>query len=250
MKVSIVGYGKMGKMIHSVLIDKNIDVIHIVDPYSDNPNVNKKEIDLDLKKCDVVLDFSSPISIMDNINFYVDNSINALIGTTGWYDNIPLIKDRIKDNKIIYSGNFSLGVAIFLKMVKKAGELINSSNLYDTTIREIHHKGKADSPSGTALMIGETLLRELDNKDTLLIGNSEGKIKDNELQIVSERVGAVPGEHSVIFDSDADTITLTHTARSRIGFALGAVTCAEWLMTTDKKGLLTLDDYLEEKIGE
>ena len=182
----------------------------------------------------------------------MDFSIPAIIGTTGWLDSLDCVKayGEGKDLRIMYSGNYSIGVALFLKLCRKAGELYGKVAGYDASIYEIHHTEKKDSPSGTALMIASALMETMEGKKKILLGNSEGKIEKDSLQISSMRVGKTPGVHSVIIDSDADTITLTHTARSRAGFALGAVMAAEWIKDTTKRGILTLDDYLNETFGE
>ena len=201
---------------------------------------------------DVVIDFSSPENAVENIKKYMDFSIPAIIGTTGWLDGLDCVKayGEGKDLRIMYSGNYSIGVALFLKLCRKAGELYGKVAGYDASIYEIHHTEKKDSPSGTALMVASALMETMEGKKKILLGNSEGKIEKDSLQISSMRVGKTPGVHSVIIDSDADTITLTHTARSRAGFALGAVMAAEWIKDTTKRGILTLDDYLNETFGE
>ena len=204
------------------------------------------------ENADVVIDFSSPENAVENIKKYMDFSIPAIIGTTGWLDGLDCVKayGEGKDLRIMYSGNYSIGVALFLKLCRKAGELYGKVAGYDASIYEIHHTEKKDSPSGTALMVASALMETMEGKKKILLGNSEGKIEKDSLQISSMRVGKTPGVHSVIIDSDADTITLTHTARSRAGFALGAVMAAEWIKDTTKRGILTLDDYLNETFGE
>ncbi len=253
MKVAIVGYGRMGRAIYSILLGSNEEVVSIIDPLSNAKEVTSSVLDAaSLGDAEVVIDFSSPSSAVDNIIMYSKLGIPAVIGTTGWYSEIDKLKSIIEGDeaKILYSGNYSMGVAIFLRLVNRAGLLINKCKGYDVSIREVHHTGKADSPSGTALMIADELLSTVDKKKELLIGNSNGKIRQEQLQITSERVGKVPGIHEVTLDSDFDTITLTHSARSREGFASGAVEAARWILATDKKGLLTMDDFLDEFLGE
>ena len=253
MNVVITGFGKMGKEILSVLEKRGHNVVGVIDPFSMDTRVTEKEFsDSTFNFTDVVIDFSSPENAVDNIKKYIDASIPAIIGTTGWTNRLDEIKayGEGKDIRVMYSGNYSIGVSLFLRLIKKAGELYGKVSSYDASILEIHHTEKKDSPSGTALMIGEKLLETLDGKDKLIFGNPEGKIGSGELQISSQRVGKTPGVHTVTFDSDADTITLTHSARNRPGFALGAVMAAEWIVKTAKRGVLTLDDYLNETFGE
>ena len=252
MKVAIVGFGRMGKNILSVIEEMGDEAAAIIDPVANDGRVTHRVLNAEsVKDADVVIDFSHPSSAMDNMIMYSHLGIPAVIGTTGWYDE----KDKLvsllgEDAKILYSGNFSIGVAMFLKIARRASELINKAPEYDVSMREVHHTGKADSPSGTALMLADQILAGMDRKDEILLGNSEGRIKPNALQITSERVGFEPGLHEITFDSPADTITLTHHARSREGFARGAVAVARWLIGTDRKGLMTLDDYICELLGE
>lgn len=253
MKVAIVGYGRMGRLISSLLIDKGNEVVAVIDPVSSSDAVTDKVLDAKaVMDADVVIDFSSPQSAVDNIIMYAKLGVPAVIGTTGWYEAKDRISDLCKENesKVIYSGNYSLGVAVFLKLARKAGELINRVGSYDVSVREVHHTGKADSPSGTALMIAEELISSIDSKREVLIGNSDGRIRSDQLQIVSERVGRVPGIHEILIDGDYDSITLTHSARSREGFASGAIAAAEWLIKTDKSGLLSMDDFLDDLLGD
>ena len=245
MNVVLTGFGKMGKEIYSVLENRGHNVIGVIDPFSLDKRVTNKTIEAScFENADVVIDFSSPENAVENIKKYMDFSIPAIIGTTGWLDGLDCVKayGEGKDLRIMYSGNYSIGVALFLKLCRKAGELYGKVAGYDASIYEIHHTEKKDSPSGTALMVASALMETMEGKKKILLGNSEGKIEKDSLQISSMRVGKTPGVHSVIIDSDADTITLTHTARSRSGFALGAVMAAEWIKDTTKRGILTLDD--------
>ena len=253
MNVVLTGFGKMGKEIYSVLENRGHNVIGVIDPFSLDKRVTNKTIEAScFENADVVIDFSSPENAVENIKKYMDFSFPAIIGTTGWLDGLDCVKayGEGKDLRIMYSGNYSIGVALFLKLCRKAGELYGKVAGYDASIYEIHHTEKKDSPSGTALMVASALMETMEGKKKILLGNSEGKIEKDSLQISSMRVGKTPGVHSVIIDSDADTITLTHTARSRAGFALGAVMAAEWIKDTTKRGILTLDDYLNETFGE
>ncbi len=250
MNVGIVGFGKMGKQIYSCCMSRGIAVKEVFDPICADSQVTSKTLDKDKAlSCDVLIDFSVPSGIIDNIRFYSDNSIPAVIGTTGWYDRISEVRSFIgSESRIIYSGNFSVGVAVFLRIIRKAAEIIDRIPSYDIAVREVHHSAKADSPSGTARMISDVLLSNISRKDDVLIGNAEGKISDKAIQVVSQRVGREPGLHDVVFDSEADTITLSHHARSRIGFALGALDAAEWLIR-QKPGLYSIDDFIDELTG-
>lgn len=246
MNISLVGFGKMGKAIKDVCDAQGLDVVSIVDPYANGANC-KSLGELDIKNTDCIIDFSHPSNAVENIEFYIQNDIKAVIGTTGWYDKVDYIKKNLKKtSSILYSGNFSIGVAIFLKMVASCSKYMDNFSSYDASITEFHHTQKADSPSGTALMVADNVMANLKRKKKILLGNSEGKIKENELQISSIRLGTTIGIHSLFFDSAEDTIELTHRAKSRNGFAKGSVECAKWLCSSKKTGLLTLDDYLND----
>lgn len=249
MNIAIVGYGKMGKMINNLAVKAGHNVSEIVDVVSASKDVTSRDIN-SIKGCDAVIDFSSPSSCVSNIEAYMSMGIPSVIGTTGWYDRLEYVKKLVSgNNKLLYSGNFSVGVAVFMKLTEQAARLINPLPEYDIAVTETHHKGKADSPSGTALMTANKIVSNLDRKKTLLFGNASGVIKDEELQISSVRLGSVYGVHSVEINSFCDTITLTHTAVSREGFASGAIKAAEWLVQKEG-GFYTMDDYINELLKE
>ncbi len=172
-----------------------------------------------------------------------------VIGTTGWYDRMDQVAAIVKKTGIglIWSGNFSLGVNLFFQLVKTAGRVMNRFPQYDAMVHEYHHRRKADSPSGTAQMIGEILLDVLESKSSPVTGSPDRRIEDYEMHISSTRGGSIPGTHRVIFDSDVDTIVLEHCARNRGGFAEGAVLAAEWI--NGRKGFYNIDDMMLSMIG-
>lgn len=250
MRIAIVGYGRMGRMVHRAVLDSDNEVVAVIDPFVVDSAVTGKSLCVDaLNGADVAIDFSSPDSVVDNIIFYGRCGIPAVIGTTGWYDRLAEIEGILEgcDPRIIYSGNFSIGVAVFLKTVDRISKLMDGLADYDVAITETHHTGKADSPSGTALMIADAVMSGMKRKKRILTGNSEGKISPEALQVSSVRVGKVPGIHEVVFDGPADTIVLTHTARSREGFARGAVLAAEWIR--DRHGIFKMDDFIDDLLG-
>lgn len=245
MRIAISGYGRMGKMIEEEIRksgDHEISLIH--DPFSDDSRVLRKLTPEDLRNSDAVIDFTSPEAVPGNIEIYKEAGIPAVIGTTGWLDRLPQITNE-NSWRMIYSGNFSMGVSAMLMLIKRAGEIFSSLPSYDAAIREVHHRAKKDAPSGTALMIADALMSKLQRKKTIVQHIPE---HNEELLISSERVGYVPGIHSVIFDSPADTIEITHTARSREGFASGAVKAAEWIVNQEN-GIYTMDDFISSLSG-
>ena len=243
MKIALVGYGRMGKMVHSLINETGEhEVALIVDPLG---NVGKLESSM-LAGIDVAVDFSSSEAVPENIRCYAAAGCPAVIGTTGW--DHSLLDGAKGAVRIIHSGNFSIGVLVFLRIVSEASKLIDAFDQYDAAVVEAHHSAKADHPSGTALMIASNIIGNLGRKKQIGIGCPDGRIADDVLEISSVRVGSVPGTHSVIFDSDADTIELKHTARSRSGFAAGAIKAAEWI-TGQENGIYTMDDFMADILG-
>ncbi len=248
MKVAIVGYGKMGKLIRSQALGLGHEVVAVIDPMAQDPEVTDTHLDAStLNGCTVAIDFTHPSVVVDDIVLYARLGIPAVIGTTGWYDQISQVRDAIDEQQcsIIYSGNFSLGVALFFQVVKYASRLFGKSGLYDPFIQETHHAQKADSPSGTAVMLAQMVLDNTPDKETICSDTLHRRREDTEIHVASVRGGSVPGTHTVSFDSHDDTIELTHRARSREGFAAGALKAASWI-TDGRKGFFTLDAMLED----
>lgn len=241
-KIGLVGYGRIGKKIAELMKTKEMEPVAIIDPYA--PGATAKEItENSLNNADVVIDFSSPDVVIEHIEKYVQFGINAVIGTTGWFDSIDRIK-KLAENKIglVWSGNFSLGVNLYFKIVEYASNLIGNlaGDSYDPMVHEFHHNQKKDSPSGTALMIADLVKAGFGTKDSVVTQRLDRKREDNELHVSSTRGGYIPGTHIVMFDSLVDTIELKHTARSRDGFVAGALTAALWI--ADKKGFYNFSE--------
>jgi 4-hydroxy-tetrahydrodipicolinate reductase len=242
MNLALIGYGKMGREVEAVAKEKGVTVAKI---FTLENNTGGLGLSKDsLKGVDVCIDFSWPQSVLDNIEAVAECGKNIVVGTTGWYDKIDQIRKLVKEKKIglLYASNFSLGINIFSQIVMDASHLFERYSEYDVSISEVHHKGKADSPSGTALSLGSIVLQTLKRKSELLTNPSHGEIKPHQLHVTSTRVGCVTGKHAVLFDSDSDSIELVHTAKNRRGFALGAVVAAEWLK--GKKGFYTMRDVI------
>ena len=247
MKIAIIGYGKMGHEIENVAKDRGMTVRTIDSSAED---ADYKEINEEsMKDVDVCVDFTHPDSVIGNIEKVSEFGKNIVVGTTGWYDKTDDVKKIIEEagTGLIWSGNFSIGVNIYFKMIENAAQIINKFDDYDVFVHEFHHKNKADSPSGTAVMIGNILTDNIDRKRKVVTEELKRKIEPDELHISSTRGGSVPGTHIVGFDSAADTIELKHTARGREGFALGAVMAAEWI--NGKKGFYDINDLMKEIIG-
>ncbi len=242
MNIALLGYGKMGKAIEEVAMARG----HIIVATIDN-EIDWKEKKDRLNIADVAIDFSTPDSILSNIDNCIEHNLPLVVGTTGWHTSVGKIKETIESQNqaFIWASNFSIGVNIFFKLNKELARLMNKYDDYQVSINEVHHSGKLDAPSGTAISIAKELIANLDRKTNWKLDDNnefDAKIRSHKsdngfestINIHSERIDPVPGTHTTIFDSEIDTIEITHTAKNRKGFATGAVIAAEWLK--DKKG--------------
>ncbi len=234
MKIALIGYGKMGRMVEGAALQKGYEVVF-----------KGREVAPAIQTADVCIDFSHPNCILENIHAAVKAGVNLVVGTTGWYDRLEHVKAIINESRIgfLYAPNFSLGVHLFIKIVEEAAALLEPFDEYDAAAIELHHSKKADSPSGTAKALANALLSKITRKQSVESDSVQGPIEPHTLHVASLRCGSIPGTHTVIFDSPADTITLTHQARNREGFASGAILAAEWLQ--GRKGFYSMDDLLK-----
>ena len=242
MNIALLGYGKMGKEVERIAREKGVTIkkIFTIENNLGTTGITRQS----LADVDVCIDFSIPTAVMENLKAVADCGKSIVIGTTGWYDKLKDAEKIVKEKKIglLYSANFSLGMNIFYHILASTSHLMDRYECYDVGIHEIHHKGKADSPSGTALSLGQIVLQNSRRKKNVLTETSRKEIKPEQLHITSTRIGHVVGRHSVLFDSEADSIELVHTAKNRGGFALGAIMAAEWLKR--KKGIFTMKDVI------
>ena len=243
MKIALLGYGKMGKIIEKIATDRKHEIVLKID----HDNLHELTAE-NLKTADVAIEFTMPGSVLGNIAKCFEAGTPVVVGTTGWYDELENIKQQCEENNntLLYATNFSVGVNIFFYINKMLAKLMNNYPYYDVQVEEIHHTQKLDSPSGTAITIAEGIIENIDAKKSWLNvlttddNNNEDNINQNELLIESLRIDSVPGTHTVIYDSEVDSIEFKHTAHNRNGFALGAVLAAEWLQ--DKKGFHSVQD--------
>ncbi|MBI3697498.1 MAG: 4-hydroxy-tetrahydrodipicolinate reductase, partial [Acidobacteria bacterium] len=220
-------YGKMGKLVESLAPEFGFEVPLKLD--IDN-NVNGAGITREnFREIDVAIEFSTPSTAVDNIERISALGVNLVVGATGWLDQLPRVRAAVEraSTGLVYSPNFSVGMNVFSKIVEVAARWLQNEPDYDAWAYEIHHKMKKDAPSGTLLKLVEVMQQA---------GYSK------RIDVASNRAGAIPGEHRIGFDSEADTITLTHTARSRVGFARGALKAAQWVK--GKKGVHEFADVL------
>ena len=247
MKIIISGYGRMGKIIEKTAKQRGHVIIATVDPLVSGANAKSLSKEM-LENVDVVIDFSIPETALKNAETVCSAGKKIVIGTTGWYSEMDKMRALTEKNgsTIIWSGNFSLGVNIFFSILDKTTGIMNSFTEYDPFIHEFHHNKKADSPSGTAVMLGDILLRNIDRKTSIVSEELKRQIKPEELHISSTRGGSIPGTHLVAFDSPVDTIELRHTARGREGFSTGAVAAAEWI--ENRTGFFNINDMMQDII--
>jgi 4-hydroxy-tetrahydrodipicolinate reductase len=267
LKIIVSGYGKMGRLITKRAAEKGHTIMTVVDPIAarinapvyepaDAPFYKKAEDIPDdaIAQADVALDFSQPQAALLNMKTFISKKVPLVVGTTGWYTKLEDVKKWINDGKdkngapaMLYSSNFSLGVNLFYRLVGEAARLFDNFPEYDVGGLELHHSRKADSPSGTAKTIMRHLLANMKRKTSSVYDKLDAPPKAGDIHFSSLRVGRVPGTHSVFFDSEADTIELKHTARSREGLVSGAIVAAEWLaaaVAAGKSGVFTFDDVL------
>ena len=247
MNIALSGYGRMGRFIEKLAVERGHTITAIIDPLS--PSAHYKKLSKEaLSDADVVIEFSIPSAAVGNIRKIAEAGKNIVVGTTGWYGEMKTVQDITESSGIglIWSGNFSTGVNLFFKIARYSSYLFNLFAEYDPFIHEYHHNQKADSPSGTASMLGTIVLEEMDRKKRIVTKSLKRKIEPEELHVSSTRGGSIPGTHILSFDSPVDTIELRHTARGREGFASGAVAAAQWIK--DKKGFFSIDDMMKDII--
>ena len=238
MRIALLGYGKMGKAIEQIALNRNNSITHRIDI----DNISEIEL-LDKEKVDVAIEFSRPESAFENIKSCLLKGIPVVSGTTGWLDKKSEIDALVQstDAAFFYASNYSIGVNLFFTFNKMLAKIMNGSEGYETSMEEIHHTEKLDAPSGTAITLAEGII---ENSNTLNEWVNEASDKANQLPIISKREPDVPGTHSIAYQSKVDTIEIKHTAHSREGFALGAVRVAEWIV--GKRGVLSMEDFLKQ----
>lgn len=237
MKIALIGYGKMGKEIEAIALSRGHEIILKIDV----SNPEKLTIE-NLQKADVAIEFTRPESAKANYLKCFEAGVPIVSGTTGWLNDEKEVKQTMenKNGTFFYASNFSLGVNLFFELNKNLARLMNNFNEYEVSLEETHHIQKLDAPSGTAITLAEDLIEELDEKTEWKLANQKN---ENELAISPIRRGFVPGIHTVTYESMVDTITISHSAKSRQGFALGAVLAAEF--AKDNKGWLGMKDLLK-----
>jgi 4-hydroxy-tetrahydrodipicolinate reductase len=236
MKIALIGYGKMGHEIEKIALERGHEVVCTIDM-----NEEEKFNSPAFRSADVAIEFTSPASALQNYRRAFAADVPVVSGTTGWLEHLPEIREACdKEGKtFFYASNFSLGVNIFFALNNHLAKIMNQFPGYDVRMEETHHMHKLDAPSGTAITLAEGILAHIGRKDKWVLDKTD---KVDELPIKTFREGEVPGIHTVIYESEADSIRITHDAKNRKGFALGAVLAAEF--TKGKKGFWGMSDML------
>ncbi len=244
LKIALIGYGQMGRLIEQLAPQNDYEIVSIIDPILGNKITANT-----VKEADVCIEFSTPETAFENIKKLIELNKNIVTGTTGWYSELNKIKLMVekRGTGFIYGSNFSIGMNLFFSIIESASKLMNNAEDYDLFGLEMHHNKKKDSPSGTAKVLSEIILQNIDRKTMLQYNKLDRKIEQSEFHFASIRSGNIPGTHSISFDSGADTIELKHTARNRNGLAIGAIKAAKWI--NNKTGFYNFTDELSEIIG-
>jgi 4-hydroxy-tetrahydrodipicolinate reductase len=241
MNIAIFGYGKMGKEIEKICLERG----HTISQKISSSSIVSS---LDFSKTDVAIEFSTPATAEKNILFCINHKIPVIIGTTGeWYNNLKSIEALCLDKgtAMLPATNFSLGVNLFFELNTHLANLMNNYKDYNCAVKEIHHTEKLDSPSGTGITIVEQIISEHSNYNNWENVNKFEISNVNVLTLESERIPNVPGTHEVVYENEIDKIEIKHTAHSRKGFALGSVIAAEWIL--NKQGVFSMKDVLNLK---
>ncbi len=226
MKIALLGYGKMGRMVEEAASRRQIEVACVIDPVAGSRGR--------IEDADVCVDFSEPAAVIDNLKRVAAARRAMVVGTTGWYDRIEEVRRIVDDGQIgfVYGSNFSIGVNLMFKIARYSARLFSRFATHEPFLTEAHHQFKKDAPSGTAIF----LKREVEDE------------YKRDVPVASLRAGFIPGTHTVGFDSEADTLAITHTARSRAGFADGAIVAAEWIAT--RRGFYEFSEIIDEQLKE
>ena len=236
MKIALLGYGKMGKEIEKIAIERNHEIVMRIDSFEDwNAHI------YDFLKVDVAIEFSTPATVLDNIMKCFSANVPVVVGTTSWYSQLDTVRELCieKNQTLFYAINFSVGVNIFFQINKKLAQLMNSHSEYEVYMEEIHHAQKLDAPSGTAITLADDIISTLNRKENWINNLDES---GDVLGIKSVRESNVPGTHIITYESANDMIEIKHTAKNRLGFAIGAMLAAEFI--AGKKGIYEMKDML------
>lgn len=237
MKIALIGYGKMGKEIESIALTRQHEIVLKIDAF----NLNELTPE-NLSRAEVAIDFSTPESAYPNILACFEAGVPVVCGTTGWLKRFDEVKQKCMDlnQTFFYASNFSVGANLFFALNKYLSRLMNPMENYDISIKEIHHIHKLDAPSGTAITLANDLIANIDRKEKWELNQASDPAS---VKITAVREDEVPGTHVVTYDSEVDSIEITHLAKSRRGLALGAVLAAEFI--NGRKGVYSMADMMK-----
>lgn len=241
MNILVVGYGRMGREVERILVERGHTVAGRIDPAaSEADSADPASFG---QTADAAIEFAGSDSVVENARYYVEHGIPAVVGTTGWESERDTVRQLVQDGAgaYLWGANFSVGANLFFALVREAGRIMQAFDSYDAMLSETHHRGKADSPSGTALEAARRLMASYPRKQTVVHELPQRPLEAHELHVASIRGGSVPGTHTLSFDSPFDTISISHSARTRSGFALGSVLAAEWL--SGQQGFFSVEDF-------
>lgn len=245
MKIALVGYGRMGHEVERLAPELGHEVVARLD---DGAEIGAAS----LRGADAAVEFSLPGAAADNLVRLAELGIDVACGTTGWYDEATAGRiaaaAEASGSGVVWAPNFSLGVALFTRIVRRAADLVDALPQYDVHLHEAHHRHKADAPSGTARMLADLLVEAVSSKRVWRLGSGAGAPEESTLGVTAVRAGEIPGTHTVALEGPHDRIVLTHEARDRGGFARGALEAAVWVR--ERTGFFTLDDWLAERFGD
>lgn len=237
MNIALIGYGQMGKAVEQAALRRGHRIVCVIEKDDEQKFASHA-----FRSADVAIEFTTPQTAAGNIHRAWDVCVPVVCGTTGWDMNEMLWRKEAEERKtaLLWASNFSLGVHLFMDINRRLAELMNRYSMYDVALTETHHIRKKDAPSGTAITLAEDILHRIDRKTQWQLGHSHNS---ENIDIEVFRQGDVPGTHSVIYDSAADSITITHMAKGREGFAEGAVIAAEFIV--GKTGVFSMNDVLQ-----
>ncbi len=240
MKIGLAGYGKMGRAIEEIAIERGHEIL-----FKSNSvfPLNQRDID----SVDIVIEFTKPDLAVQHIEMVLSAKKPIIVGTTGWNEQLSIVEDLVKTNSgsLLYASNFSIGVNLFFDLNEKLAKLMSHRPQYKASINEIHHTQKIDAPSGTAISLANQILENNESYFSWVCEEgTEPHTTQGQLGVIAHRIPEVPGTHTVTYDSEIDSISITHQAHNRKGFALGAVLAAEWI--SNKKGIHTIKDMLKD----
>jgi len=242
MKLALVGYGKMGRAVEGVALENGHEVVARIDPTLGTSDIDSET----LGGAELAIEFTAPGVAVDNITALAAAGVNAVVGTTGWHERMDEATAAVNSagTGMVHAANFSLGINLFFRLARVAAKMADALDEYDVHIREAHHRHKIDHPSGTAVTLADILIEELARKESWSAALPDGEPHPQVLYVASERVGETAGSHLLGLEGPDDRIELRHEARTRAGFARGAIAAAEWIR--GKSGVFTLDAMLAE----